>query len=270
MDTFLDPRRSSSTDATAATHAAIGIPPSYTSASTATTPQIEPKSRNSPAIQRDYFCSSSGALSANKPDDANDPGRSAYSAGVTPVGSPMAQSQLQQQQRQEKARNKVRRSRTIHTISDAIQHHKMRARASAGELAGLGRVRSASSMNTIGGGAGGKPGTKVSLRENEKKSVSNSEPGCNCSSFGRHAAEQKLINYLSLLQAGNSVSSTSASKRPSFTWIQYQSPRKGFLTILVVVGSFFLQWIPTLVGAIYEVIGWDHLVQEWVKSVKFW
>ena len=63
---------------------------------------------------------------------------------------------------------------------------------------------------------------------------------------------------------------SSVSKRPSFTWIQYQSPRKGFLTILIVVGSFFLQWLPTLVGAIYEVIGWDQRIQEWVKSVSFW
>ena len=90
--------------------------------------------------------------------------RSAYSTGVTPIGSPLTHCVVQTPRLQQKQRSKVRRSRTIHTISDAIQQQKLRATAAAGEMGGgLGRVRSAASINALGGGAagGGRGGSKV-------------------------------------------------------------------------------------------------------------
>ena len=37
---------------------------------------------------------------------------------------------------------------------------------------------------------------------------------------------------------------SSGSKRPSLTWIPYQSPRKGLLTTLAILGTFVLSWLP--------------------------
>ena len=40
----------------------------------------------------------------------------------------------------------------------------------------------------------------------------------------------------------------SSSKRPSFAWLPLplpHSPRKGLLTVLLIVGSFLLTWLPT-------------------------
>ncbi len=45
------------------------------------------------------------------------------------------------------------------------------------------------------------------------------------------------------------------SKRPSFLWLQYQSPRKGVLTILAIVGSFYLTWVPTTASALIDAFG---------------
>jgi hypothetical protein len=45
------------------------------------------------------------------------------------------------------------------------------------------------------------------------------------------------------------------SKRPSFLWLQYQSPRKGVLTIFAIVGSFYLTWTPTVARAVMDAFG---------------
>lgn len=44
--------------------------------------------------------------------------------------------------------------------------------------------------------------------------------------------------------------SSISSKRPSFSWIAYRSPRKGFMTIFVLVGSFCASWLPISAHAI--------------------
>ncbi len=53
------------------------------------------------------------------------------------------------------------------------------------------------------------------------------------------------------------------SKRPSFTWLQYQSPRKGLLTVLVLFGSHLATWMPFTVGATLQAVGLGALVPSW-------
>ena len=50
------------------------------------------------------------------------------------------------------------------------------------------------------------------------------------------------LNYA----ANGSVSARGHVKRPSFAWLQpLHSPRKGLFTIVLIVGSFLLTWLPT-------------------------
>ena len=74
-----------------------------------------------------------------------------------------------------------------------------------------------------------------------------------------------LAQPKSFLQTPSSLS----SKRPSFTWIQYQSPKKGFLTIVAVVGSFLGSWLPWGTVTALEVFGRDSQVPLWTRELAF-
>lgn len=60
------------------------------------------------------------------------------------------------------------------------------------------------------------------------------------------------------------------SKRPSFTWIQYQSPKKGFLTIFTVVGSFTLAWIPHGIKIAFQAVTLEQKLPIWFQLCSYW
>lgn len=113
--------------------------------------------------------------------------------------------------REPKERQKVARSKTIHTVSDT------------GSLE-MGRVRSSPSL------------------------------------YG--------LNSLNRLNRITSIPMT--SKRPSFTWIQYQSPKKGFLTIFTVVGSFTLAWIPHGIKIAFQAVTLEQKLPIWFQLCSYW
>ncbi len=62
-------------------------------------------------------------------------------------------------------------------------------------------------------------------------------------------------------------------KRPSFTWLQTHSPRKGLLTILVIVGCFLVTWVPTAVAAAQAALtrdADDDASLGWVNATAYW
>jgi hypothetical protein len=56
---------------------------------------------------------------------------------------------------------------------------------------------------------------------------------------------------------------TLSSKRPSFSWLQTQSPRKGLVTILVLFGSHVTTWAPFAARVTAEAVGHGDKVPEW-------
>ena len=52
--------------------------------------------------------------------------------------------------------------------------------------------------------------------------------------------------------------SSLSTKRPSFTWMPYQSPRKGLLTVLILLGSFSITFLPNSAHSIMAALGFHR------------
>ena len=99
--------------------------------------------------------------------------------------------------------------------------------------------------------------------------------GVSCTSFTSTTKNRDSLSYnIPFFQNGNNgnnngnnVSFSGASnKRPSFTWIQYQSPKKGLLTTLTILGSFCGCWLPFAAIILLSAFNVHVQIPIWVSN----
>ncbi len=151
------------------------------------------------------------------------------------------------QQQQPKQRHKVRRSRTIHSISQDLLTRSQAQLQLPGRTADSRRSQQLMA-----------PITDPNKPHLPHSNSLNSFQWLHCKvSVAYDQAEQdcKMHRMLYLFQM--------QTKRPSFTWIQYQSPRKGLMTVLVLFGSHLLTWTPFAVRATMQALRMGGTLPPW-------